>query len=105
MAALACDPFDPSQHMAGGARAGRGEGGKRRPERRALVADAKHNGFARLGGNCERAERPVPEGKGKAEVLVEMSGVGGVMELVVGGLCRIRPAMPVNAIHILLCRR
>ena len=71
--------------MAGGARAGRGEGGKRRAERRPLIANAKHDGFARLGGDRERAERPVPEGERKAEVLVEMSGIGGVMQLVMGG--------------------
>ena len=50
---------------------------------RPLVADAKHDRFASLGRDDERAEHPVPEGESKAEVLVEMSGVGRVMELVV----------------------
>ena len=71
--------------MARQARAGRGEGGERRAERRPVVADAENDRFARLAGNCERAERPVPNGKRKAEVLVEMSGVDGVMKLVMGG--------------------
>ena len=70
--------------MAGEARAGRDEGGKRRAERRRLAADAEHDGFASLGRDRERAERPVPEGERKAEVLVEMGGIGGVMQLVMG---------------------
>ena len=62
--------------------AGRDKGGQRRPERRPLVADSEHDGLARLGGYGERAERPVPDGERKAEVLVEMDGIGGVMQLV-----------------------
>ena len=48
------------------------------------IADAKHDGLARLGRDRKRAERPVPEGERKAEVLVEMCGIDGVMQLVMG---------------------
>ena len=81
--APASDSLNELQHMAGKAPAWEDEGAERRAKRR-LPGDAKHDGFTSLRRDREGAERPVPKGERKAEVPVEMGGIGGVMELVVG---------------------
>ena len=82
-AVRACDSLGEPQRVAGKAPAWEGQRRKRRSKRR-LAADAKHDRFASLGRNHERAKRPIPKGKRKAEILVEMSRIYGVMELVMG---------------------
>jgi hypothetical protein len=49
----------------------------------AFGLDAETQSLARLAGNVQGSEQPVPDAQAAAEVLVEMDGVGRVMDLMV----------------------
>jgi hypothetical protein len=57
-----------------------------------------------LGGNCERAERPIPKGEGKAEILVEMRGIGRMVDLMMGGTLQEAPSDPGEGDHMCIAR-